>query len=101
MLDFSLVALRSFWDDLMQQDPLDYNEMLEDVRKNFARLSIHYETLNYYTIDFQPSYTYYQFIADIGGYSGLFTGVCVMTLFEFIDTLTKVGIVLCSKRKQK
>ena len=96
MSKFSVTNVIKYWEDQMTDtSEIDYDALLTDVRKNYLRLSIHYETMNYNTVQFQKAYPYYQFIADIGGYSGLFTGVCVMTLFEVVEALLRMSFVFC------
>ena len=71
--------------DLVQHANMDFESIVQLLQKEMVRVSIHYETMSFQYIEFYGSYTIIQFIADIGGYIGLFVGVCMMTVFELVD----------------
>ena len=73
---------------------MDSERIGEDLRSDMARLSVHFESMSYETITIHASYNLIQFIADIGGYMGLFVGVCAMTVFELVDWIFR--LTLCT-----
>ena len=52
---------------------------------NFAKVFIYYDELVSITMEEGLRYTEFQYIADFGGYIGVFTGAGFLTFFEIID----------------
>ncbi|VDI22520.1 acid-sensing ion channel, other [Mytilus galloprovincialis] len=64
---------------------------------NFLKLHIYFEELNYEQIVEEPMYDITQVIADIGGSLGLCIGVSLLCVFEAVEAI--VGVLLVIKRK--
>ncbi|XP_076090360.1 acid-sensing ion channel 2-like [Mytilus galloprovincialis] len=64
---------------------------------NFLKLHIYFEELNYEQIVEEPMYDITQVIADIGGSLGLCIGVSLLCVFEAVEAI--VGVLLVMKRK--
>ena len=52
---------------------------------NFAKVFIYYDELVSTTMEEGLRYTTFQYIADFGGYIGVFTGAGFLTFFEIVD----------------
>ena len=52
---------------------------------NFAKVFIYYDELVSTTMEEGLRYTEFQYIADFGGYIGVFTGAGFLTFFEIVD----------------
>ncbi|XP_078483018.1 acid-sensing ion channel 1C isoform X2 [Ciona intestinalis] len=60
------------------------------VRKNFAKLNIFFEALNYETIEQKVAYEIPGLFGDIGGQMGLFIGASILTILELVDYFYEV-----------
>ncbi|EDO30893.1 predicted protein, partial [Nematostella vectensis] len=58
-----------------------------DAFKNVATLDVYFEELSYDKIEQKPSFDSWSLIGNIGGYLGLFLGMSVLTVMEFLDLL--------------
>ena len=54
-------------------------------RRNFARLEVYFEALNFQHITESPAYTATDFLSDFGGNIGLWLGWSVLALFEVVQ----------------
>ncbi|XP_063721483.1 uncharacterized protein LOC134848073 [Symsagittifera roscoffensis] len=63
----------------------DVEALTEILRKNFARVEIHFATLNYFQIEESPKYTYQDLCGTLGGNLGLWLGWSIMALIEMIQ----------------
>ncbi|XP_070570703.1 low-density lipoprotein receptor-related protein 2-like [Ptychodera flava] len=59
----------------------------EDAQKNLVRLELYFEELNYETVEETPAYILENLIGDIGGSLGLYIGLSLITVAEFIEFL--------------
>ena len=62
----------------------DY-KTVSDLRENFIRLHVYFETLAIENVQKVPAYTTMNLLGDVGGNLGLFIGANVATLGELID----------------
>ena len=69
-------------------------------QNNSASASIFYESMSVETQDTEFTYGPEEFLAEIGGHLGLFIGVSVISLFEFIMFVIE-AVVYCMSRKRK
>ncbi|XP_041354351.1 amiloride-sensitive sodium channel subunit gamma-like isoform X2 [Gigantopelta aegis] len=67
------------------------------VRENVLKVEVYYKKLNFETIAQQPSYVLSNLLADIGGQLGLYLGLSVVTLFEFIELFGDVVTIFMLK----
>ena len=58
---------------------------MSDLRENFIRLHVYFETLAIENVQKVPAYTTMNLLGDVGGNLGLFIGANVATLGELID----------------
>ncbi|CAL1539952.1 unnamed protein product [Lymnaea stagnalis] len=76
-----------------------------DLAREFIKLNIYYEDLNYEHLSEQADYELSQFMSDIGGTIGLWIGLSVLSMFEllqlFLDLLTYVTCHQWLKRRTK
>ncbi|XP_066267274.1 acid-sensing ion channel 5-like [Branchiostoma lanceolatum] len=66
--------------------------------QNWVVLDIYYSELNYQVIEQQREMTEGDLLSNIGGQLGLFIGASVITLFEFVEYLTK-RVTSCFRKK--
>ncbi|KAJ1361427.1 Deproteinrin mec-10 [Parelaphostrongylus tenuis] len=59
-------------------------EKYDHCRENAAMLEIFYEALNFETLTESEAYGVVKMLADFGGQLGLWSGVSVMTICEFV-----------------
>lgn len=62
---------------------------ISDLRENFIRLHVYFETLAIENVEKVPAYTTMNLLGDVGGNLGLFIGANVATLAELIDYLAR------------
>ena len=73
--------------------------------RNFLKLSLYFEQLNYQLISETPTYTKPKFFADLGSCLGLWMGISAVTIVEFLEfslhviTMATVGKGCCKKNK--
>ncbi|XP_066300010.1 uncharacterized protein [Branchiostoma lanceolatum] len=77
--------------------PLDPGE----VRQNLARVHVYFRDLNYELITENPTYTEETLLSGLGGLLGLYVGLSVITVFEFINLVVDVVKVACNKEKKQ
>ncbi|XP_066300459.1 amiloride-sensitive sodium channel subunit gamma-like [Branchiostoma lanceolatum] len=76
--------------------PLDPGEL----RKNLARVHVYFRDLNYELITENPTYTEEALLSGLGGLLGLYVGLSVITVFEFINLVVDVVKVACNKERK-
>ncbi|XP_022661100.1 acid-sensing ion channel 1-like isoform X2 [Varroa destructor] len=57
----------------------------DEFRKNFLRVHVYIQEMNYLSVKDESSYLMSQLIADLGGCLGLYIGVSVISLMEFSE----------------
>ncbi|XP_060598499.1 acid-sensing ion channel 4-A-like [Ruditapes philippinarum] len=70
---------------------------LDKYRRNFLRVLIYYEDLNYELIEEEPLYEPVRFLSDIGGTMGLFLGASALTFVEILQLVLE--LILFIKHK--
>ncbi|KAL5010552.1 hypothetical protein ScPMuIL_012857 [Solemya velum] len=73
---------------------ITYNFDLLTSRENVLKLDVYYKDLNYESIDTSYSYAADSLLSDIGGQLGLWLGLSVVTLFEFVELVFDCIILL-------
>ncbi|XP_023215424.1 amiloride-sensitive sodium channel subunit gamma-like [Centruroides sculpturatus] len=69
-------------------------------RKNFLRVHVYIQEMNYLSVKDIPGYTLPQLFADLGGCLGLYIGVSAITVVEIIEHVFSVFAFLYVKRKR-
>ncbi|XP_035679932.1 uncharacterized protein LOC118418200 [Branchiostoma floridae] len=69
----------------------------EELRQNLARVHVYFRDLNYELITENPTYTEESVLSGLGGLLGLYVGLSVITVFEFINLLVDVFKAACDK----
>ncbi|EDV26506.1 uncharacterized protein TRIADDRAFT_54579 [Trichoplax adhaerens] len=69
------------------------------LRKNLVAVNIYYEELNFETIEQTPRYSEIDLASDIGGVLGLWIGISVLTVFEFMEILVDSLLIIFGKEK--
>ncbi|XP_077868793.1 uncharacterized protein LOC144359476 [Saccoglossus kowalevskii] len=64
---------------------------MQSARSNLVRLEIYFETLNYDSVSEQAAYKWEDLLSDIGGTLGLYVGISIISVFEFV----KFILMLC------
>ena len=62
---------------------------ISDLRENYIRLHVYFETLAIENVEKVPAYTTMNLLGDVGGNLGLFIGANVATLAELLDYLAR------------
>ena len=75
----------------------------ERVPENIIGVNVYFETLNVETLTTSPAYSAVSLLSDIGGQLGLFLGVSVISISEFVTWLADEGYqrLCCGKRINK
>lgn len=71
---------------------------LSDLREKISFVIIYFEKLNYMTIEDSPNMLFFNLMASIGGWLGLFLGISVLSLVELFEII--IGIFLDRKDKK-
>ncbi|XP_078661850.1 uncharacterized protein LOC144905918 [Branchiostoma floridae x Branchiostoma belcheri] len=69
----------------------------EGLRQDLARIHVYFRDLNYELITENPTYTEETLLSGLGGLLGLYVGLSVITVFEFINLVVDVVKVACNK----
>ena len=67
-------------------------EGIEQTLKNVVKLQFTFEELNVQTIEESPKYTNIDLFSSVGGLLGLYVGISIVTVFEFLDFVIKLAI---------
>jgi hypothetical protein len=70
----------------------------QDLANSIVRVYINYDQLAYTNITEVGAFTVINLISNIGGFLGLFLGMSLLSLFEFIDLI--INLILYSFKKQ-
>ncbi|CAH1783314.1 unnamed protein product [Owenia fusiformis] len=73
-----------------------YNTTTENIKKNHLMLDIYFTDLYNHTITITPAVTPTGLLSDIGGQMGLFVGISVLTVIEFLEYFVKRCYYMCS-----
>ena len=66
-----------------------------NIKKNFVRVEIYYQNLNFQKIQEKPSYSTTQLITDFGGNIGLWIGWSVLTFLEiFVFFINMMKVII-------
>ena len=82
-----------YLEDIVSDPSASIQSLNENIKKNFVRIEIYYQNLNFQKIQESPSYSMTQLITDFGGNIGLWIGWSVLTFLEilvFLVNMTKV-----------
>ena len=66
-----------------------------------AKLNVYYEKLSYEHIEEIPAVSGSSLLGTVGGTLGLFAGLSIISLFEFVDYFIKLIIYACCKPFKK
>ncbi|XP_022103008.1 amiloride-sensitive sodium channel subunit alpha-like [Acanthaster planci] len=97
-----LENLRQISDDFRTKVGNDANF----VQNNVLKLQVYYERLNYEMITQTPKYDGFGLISNLGGQVGLWIGISMCTVFEFVELLYDVckilllKVIFCSHAKR-
>ncbi|XP_077869156.1 degenerin-like protein unc-105 [Saccoglossus kowalevskii] len=70
---------------------------MQSARSNLVRLEIYFETLNYESVSEQAAYKWEDLLSDIGGTLGLYVGISIISVFEFVNFI----LLLCRQCPKK
>ncbi|KAH9491445.1 hypothetical protein Btru_032202, partial [Bulinus truncatus] len=80
------------------------NKTLDEVTKEFIKLNIYYQDLNFEFLSETPSYEVAQFLSDIGGTIGLWIGLSVIGMCEIVYLLVQLIFYthsFCTQKKKQ
>lgn len=60
---------------------------MEKYRTNAAMIQVFYEELNYETLSESPAYGLTSLIADLGGLTGLWIGISIVSILEVVQLI--------------
>ncbi|XP_060579534.1 uncharacterized protein LOC132736423 [Ruditapes philippinarum] len=86
-----------FWEDPCSDMEKLASHELDKYRRNFLRVLIYYEDLNFELIEEEPIYEPVRFLSDIGGTMGLFLGASALTFVEILQLVLE--LILFMKHK--
>ncbi|XP_071506083.1 epithelial sodium channel subunit alpha-like [Diadema antillarum] len=66
-------------------------------RKNFIRVKVYYEELNYERVEQIPVYTVTSLLGSVGGLMGLYIGMSFISVFEVMFLILRVGKIVMKK----
>nr|XP_006818286.1 PREDICTED: uncharacterized protein LOC102801560 [Saccoglossus kowalevskii] len=69
--------------------------------RNLASLEIYFDELNYELIEEQEAYPIENLCSDIGGTLGLYIGISAITVFEFMEFIGDVFVLLLARMRGK
>ena len=73
----------------------NHYQLMEKLKKNFARIEIFFETLNFQSLKEYPAYGITDFLSDFGGNIGLWLGWSVLSMFEVFQFFYECFEILC------
>ncbi|XP_033634310.1 degenerin mec-4-like [Asterias rubens] len=101
------------YEDKLFRDIIDRNEEVrtnlrktspgEWVKRNVAKVDVFFQEFNYQYIKQLPAYAFVNLISDVGGQLGLWLGLSVLTMFEFVEScgfLFRVCFAKMARRKK-
>lgn len=71
---------------------------LSEARRNLARVHIFYKSMTVEVIAQRPRYQFKDLISNVGGSLGLFTGISLLTLVEFVKLMFDLTRFSCKKK---
>lgn len=71
---------------------------LSEARRNLARVHIFYKSMTVEVIAQRPRYQFKDLISNVGGSLGLFTGISLLTLAEFVKLMFDLTRFSCKKK---
>ena len=75
------------------------NSFSKSLTEKILKLNIYYQDMSYQSVTESPAITLVGLISNIGGTLGLFLGIAILTLVEFVDMFIKMLIHMCKKKK--
>ncbi|XP_077869752.1 uncharacterized protein LOC144361814, partial [Saccoglossus kowalevskii] len=74
---------------------------MQSARSNLVRLEIYFETLNYQLVNEQAAYKWEDVLSDIGGTLGLYAGISLISVCEFVNFFVLLCRKYCKKKENK
>ena len=90
--------VRSYLTSMLNQTALDTDYMGAEMRKDFARVEIYYQALNFQKLSESPAYDITAFLSDFGGNIGLWLGWSVLAIFEVVQFCYECVEILIRKK---
>ncbi len=79
----------------------DDQELLEFARNGYLRLYVNYNSVYYTFISDSPTISSNDMLGIIGGQIGFFLGISILSLFELLEFIISIGIILLLKYFKK
>jgi hypothetical protein len=91
-----------FKQQLEHYNQSDSTDLHEEIESTILMLNIYYSSLTYRKISQSKAMTIDQMISSIGGNMGLFVGMSVLTMCDFLQLVSKIAYTLSmNKLKHK
>ncbi|CAL2030258.1 hypothetical protein CAEBREN_32534 [Caenorhabditis brenneri] len=74
---------------------------LDWYKANTILIEIYYERMNFQVLTESPAYTFVNFISDVGGQVGLFLGMSIISVIEYLVLLFLVFFYCCTHKSRK
>lgn len=71
------------------------------IKNNFVKVRVYFEDLSVINLITMPSYNFNDLLADVGGITGLWLGLSVITIFDTLELIIDVCRAICSGRKKR
>ncbi|XP_075238800.1 uncharacterized protein LOC142334552 isoform X2 [Convolutriloba macropyga] len=91
MLKSKSARVLAYMANVVKQDNLSAISLMQSFRRNFARVEVFYETLNFEKMSESPAYELVNLISDFGGNIGLWLGWSVLAIFEIVQFFYEVA----------
>ena len=101
MLKSNSERVVSYVEDVVSNANISQSTLSASVRRNFARLEVYYETLNFEKMSESPGYEIVDLLSDFGGNIGLWIGWSVLALFEILQFVYEVGEIIYLKKLKR
>ena len=101
MLKSKSQRVLNYISDTLNHDNLTATSLMDSFRRNFARVEVFYESLNFEKMSESPAYELVNLISDFGGNIGLWLGWSVLAIFEIVQFFYEVGETLILSRNKK
>ncbi|CAO4360202.1 unnamed protein product [Caenorhabditis nigoni] len=74
---------------------------LDWYKANTILIEIYYERMNFQVLTESPAYTFVNFISDVGGQVGLFLGMSIISVIEYVVLIFLVFFYCCTHKSRK
>ena len=92
------LPFRKYLNDLLLDAGLSMSQITDQLRRNFLRVEVHYQNLNFEEVSEKPSYLITNLVTDFGGNIGLWIGWSVLSMLEIFVLFVNFAKIICTGR---